>query len=126
MANRKQNPSSTKVVLLITAKLTVNAEPEKVLEILTGPEIKALAPVLTSKRVDSKAALAPLKDKFFGKQWIEWRAIPSRAASVTYLSQTVFFSPRGLPGFLYWYLLYPFHLINFRGLIKSIARQIEK
>jgi Predicted nucleoside-diphosphate-sugar epimerases len=107
-------------------EVTVNAEPEKVFEILTGPKISALAPVLTSKLVDSKAALSHLKDKFFGNQWIEWRAIPGRAASVTHLSQTVFFSPRGLPGFLYWYLLYPFHLINFRGLIKSIARQIEK
>ncbi len=58
-----------------------------------------------------------------GKGWIEWRI--SHAKSVTYLSQTAFFSPRGLPGFLYWYLLYPFHLIRFRGLIKSIARQSE-
>src|SRR6266498_3205413 len=70
-------------------EVTVNAEPEKVLEILTGPEIKALAPILT-KLVDSNATLSHLKDKFFGNQWIEWRAIPSRAASVTHLSQTVF------------------------------------
>jgi uncharacterized protein YbjT (DUF2867 family) len=107
-------------------EVAVNAEPEKVLEILTGSKIRALAPILTSTRIDSTAAVSPLKNKFFGNQWMEWRAIPSRAAGVTYLSQTVFFSPRGLPGFLYWYLLYPFHLINFRGLIKSIARRIEK
>ncbi len=36
-------------------------------------------------------------------------------------SQTLFFSPRGLPGFLYWYLLYPFHAYVFRGLIHAIA-----
>ncbi|GAB4454205.1 MAG: hypothetical protein Kow0070_00110 [Anaerolineales bacterium] len=29
-------------------------------------------------------------------------------------SQTLFFSPRGLPGFLYWYLLYPFHWLRLR------------
>jgi hypothetical protein len=28
-------------------------------------------------------------------------------------SRTIFFSPRGLPGFLYWYLLYPFHWLRF-------------
>ncbi len=55
----------------------------------------------------------------FGTQWIEWRV--RTATNTTYLSQTIFFSPRGLPGFLYWYLLYPFHLIHFRGLILKIA-----
>lgn len=29
-------------------------------------------------------------------------------------SRTLFFSPRGLPGFLYWYLLYPFHWLRLR------------
>jgi hypothetical protein len=56
-----------------------------------------------------------------GEKWIEWRISP--ANNQTYVSQTVFFSPRGLPGFLYWYLLYPFHIFNFRGLIKSIKQQ---
>jgi hypothetical protein len=63
-----------------------------------------------------------------GETWIEWRVEQlDRAASpgdnFTYLSQTVFFSPRGLPGFLYWYLLYPFHLVEYRGLIQSIVQQ---
>jgi len=64
----------------------------------------------------------------FGKFWIEWLAVghasPFRDfASVTYITQTVFFSPRGLPGFLYWYLLYPFHIISFCGLIRGIIRR---
>jgi hypothetical protein len=67
--------------------------------------------------------LVCVKDQIAGKKWIEWRI--SHATSVTYMTQTVFFSPRGLPGFLYWYLLYPFHLLNFRGLIKSIVMQSE-
>lgn len=63
----------------------------------------------------------------FGKKWIEWRishVAPSGryAGNVTYLSQTVFFCPHGLPGFLYWYLLYPFHKLHFRRLIKSMVR----
>ncbi|HMB24462.1 MAG TPA: DUF2867 domain-containing protein, partial [Anaerolineales bacterium] len=51
-----------------------------------------------------------------GRKWIEWRI---RDDGIT---QTVFFRPRGLPGFLYWYLLYPFHVLNFRGWIESIAK----
>ncbi len=57
----------------------------------------------------------------YGKQWIEWRV--GQVGNLSYIMQTVFFSPRGLPGFLYWYLLYPFHLINYRGLIRSIVRK---
>lgn len=57
----------------------------------------------------------------FGTQWIEWRV--NRTSSVTYLAQTVFFSPHGLPGFVYWFLLYPFHLLRFRGLIRRITAQ---
>jgi hypothetical protein len=42
-----------------------------------------------------------------------------------YLSQTVFFCPRGFPGFVYWYLFYPFHIFRFRSLIKSIAEKSQ-
>jgi uncharacterized protein YbjT (DUF2867 family) len=59
----------------------------------------------------------------FGTKWIQWRVRQIR--NLTYLSQTVFFCPRGLMGFLYWYLLYPFHILHFRGLIRKIARQSE-
>ncbi len=67
-------------------------------------------------------------DQVAGETWIEWRVDPiGRAASpgdkLTSLSQTVFFSPRGLPGFLHWYLLYPFHMVEYRGLIQSIVPQ---
>jgi hypothetical protein len=63
-----------------------------------------------------------VKDQPAGEKWIEWRV--SRTASPTYttLTQTVFFAPHGLPGFLYWFLLYPFHIIVFRGLIRAIVR----
>lgn len=63
------------------------------------------------------------KDRRVGNQWIEWRV--SRTSSPTRLTQTVFFSPRGLPGFLHWYLLYPFRRLTFRALIRNIARQSE-
>jgi hypothetical protein len=46
---------------------------------------------------------------FFGNLWLE--------------PDTLFFSPRGLPGFLYWYLLYPFHWIRLRRFHRKIAKQ---
>jgi len=59
-----------------------------------------------------------VREKFhtpFGNQWIEQRV--RQIGNLSYITQTLFFAPRGLPGFLYWILLYPFHLIKFRGLI---------
>jgi hypothetical protein len=57
----------------------------------------------------------------FGNQWMEWRV--RRVVDVTSVSQTVFFCPRGMLGFLYWYLFYPFHVMKFRGLIKAIVQR---
>jgi uncharacterized protein YbjT (DUF2867 family) len=48
---------------------------------------------------------------FFGELWLE------QHIERDHISRTLFFSPRGLPGFLYWFLLYPFHWLRFRGLI---------
>jgi hypothetical protein len=35
------------------------------------------------------------------------------------------FEPRGLLGLAYWYLLYPFHQIVFRGMLKAMARRAD-
>jgi len=58
----------------------------------------------------------------FGEMWIEWRV--KLADNSPHLNQTIFFSPHGLPGFLYWYLLYLFHIFSFRGLIYKIAKPL--
>jgi hypothetical protein len=39
------------------------------------------------------------------------------------LTQTAYFAPRGMGGFLYWYLLAPFHSFVFQGLIKAIVQK---
>ena len=52
---------------------------------------------------------------------MEWQVAPDDAGSL--LTQTGYFAPRGLPGFLYWYALYPVHEFVFRGLIRAIARR---
>jgi uncharacterized protein YbjT (DUF2867 family) len=59
-----------------------------------------------------------------GEGWMEWRVQPEQGGR-SRLTQTGFFSPHGLPGFLYWYLLYPGHELVFRGLIRAIARKAE-
>ena len=58
-----------------------------------------------------------------GDGWMEWRI--ESDGKITRLSQTGFFTPRGLPGFLYWYGLGLFHKLVFRGLIKAIVRRSE-
>jgi hypothetical protein len=59
-----------------------------------------------------------------GEGWMEWR-VDEEEGGRSRLSQTGYFAPRGLPGFLYWYLLYPAHELVFRGLAHAIARQAE-
>ena len=97
----------------------VDAGPEKVLETLT--QFVNRSDMFTRVERSNAKIVICVQDQFAGEQWIEWRIYPSGHS--TKLTQTVFFYPSGLPGFLYWYLLYPFHLLNHRGLIKTIANQ---
>jgi hypothetical protein len=53
----------------------------------------------------------------FGDMWFE------ACAEQKTLTQTLLFSPRGLPGFLYWFLLFPFHWMRFRGFIHRRVKQ---
>jgi uncharacterized protein YbjT (DUF2867 family) len=64
-----------------------------------------------------------MKEQVAGEKWIEWRVVNTK--NLTLVSQTIYFSPRGLPGFLYWYLLYPFRIMKYRGLLQSIVQQSE-
>ena len=57
-----------------------------------------------------------------GVGWMEWRIYPKVEGTVE-LSQIAYFVPHGLPGFLYWKFLLPFHRLMFAGLIKAIARK---
>jgi uncharacterized protein YbjT (DUF2867 family) len=55
-----------------------------------------------------------------GKAWLEFQSVP-QSDGKTLLTQTAYFAPRGLAGFLYWYLLYPIHGFIFSGLIRKVA-----
>jgi hypothetical protein len=60
--------------------------------------------------------------KLPGRAWLEFKA-QTESDQQTLLTQTAFFDPKGLMGFLYWYALYPVHCLIFRGLIQKIAER---
>ena len=102
-------------------EMKIKAAPEKVLNVLKQfvNQSDAFVEVAhTNERIT-----ICVKDQVAGKKWIEWRI--GQVINLTYLTQTVFFSPHGLPGFLYWYLLYPLHIMKYRGLIASIAKKAK-
>jgi len=62
--------------------------------------------------------------RFPGRAWLEFEARPA-ANGQTLLLQTAFFDPKGLAGFLYWYVQYPMHALVFSGLIRRVAESAE-
>jgi uncharacterized protein YbjT (DUF2867 family) len=102
-------------------EFVVNTKPEEVLA--TIKELIGASSRLEVHQTQDQI-LAHSKDQVAGEKWIEWRV--SQIENSTHVSQTVFFCPRGLTGFLYWYLLYPFHLLNFRGLLQNISSEVKK
>jgi hypothetical protein len=60
-----------------------------------------------------------------GKAWLEFQSIPQENGGAL-LTQTAFFAPRGLAGFLYWYALYPIHGFIFSGMIRKVAERARR
>jgi uncharacterized protein YbjT (DUF2867 family) len=59
-----------------------------------------------------------------GRAWLQFEVEPEGDGSV--VRQTAIFDARGAAGLLYWYLLYPLHVLVFRGMLRGIARAAEK
>jgi hypothetical protein len=59
-----------------------------------------------------------------GEAWLQFDAKPLQD-NRTQLVQTILMAPKGLLGFLYWYVLYPFHNLIFAGLVQRISEQAE-
>ena len=57
-----------------------------------------------------------------GKAWLQLKVTPYEEKQAL-LSQTAYFAPKGLLGWLYWYALYPIHGLIFSGLIDQISRR---
>jgi hypothetical protein len=60
--------------------------------------------------------------KLPGKAWLQFHVAPREDGQIL-LSQTAYFAPKGLFGWLYWYAIYPLHVLIFSGLIDRIARR---
>jgi len=58
-----------------------------------------------------------------GQAWLEFEVIPQQKGCR--IQQTAVFLPAGLGGLLYWYGIYPIHVLVFRGMIKGVAREAE-
>jgi uncharacterized protein YbjT (DUF2867 family) len=57
-----------------------------------------------------------------GRAWLEFEVSPCEGGSR--LSQTTIFQPAGLFGIAYWYVIYPFHALLFRGTLQGLARAV--
>jgi len=97
---------------------SIDSSPENIFHAITQV-IKEYGWNIETKKANTQIIICE-EDHAFGDQWMEWRVDQSR------LAQTAFFSPRGLPGFLYWHLLAPFHRSKFRGLIDEILMHSKK
>ncbi len=103
-------------------EIQVNSEPEKVFEALQKIANGSDSSVEVTH--PNEQIIICVKDQFAGEKWIEGRV--SQIGNLTYLSQTVFFSPLGLPGFLYWYLLYPLHVFRAKRLMQGIVAEAKQ
>ena len=98
-------------------EIQTDTEPARIVGALN--EVVRASSTFVEVEKTTESLVVCVRDQIAGEKWVEWRL--RHAANVTCISQTVFFCPRGLPGFLYWYLMYPFHWMKFRGLIKRIV-----
>jgi uncharacterized protein YbjT (DUF2867 family) len=104
-------------------EINIHASPEKIFQAITYVIGNPYWCVEVNEQ--NRQMIIREKNQRAGHQWIEWRVGRMANATDTKLTQTVFFSPRGLPGFLHWYLLYPFHRLTFRALFRNIAQQSQ-
>jgi hypothetical protein len=58
--------------------------------------------------------------KLPGRAWLQFEVEEKGEGST--IRQTAEFDPVGLAGLAYWYALYPFHELVFRGMLDGIAR----
>jgi hypothetical protein len=101
-------------------KIKVDAAPQKIFNAITKfAERFGLQQFVVDAADPDHFLLLRSQAKISGAGWLEWRV--SHASSATYLTQTVFFAPRGTAGFLFWYLATPFRAVLFHKFIKNIA-----
>ncbi len=61
--------------------------------------------------------------KLPGRAWLQFEVRGTERGST--VRQTAIFDPLGLAGLIYWYALYPIHMLVFRGMLRGIVRAME-
>ncbi len=61
--------------------------------------------------------------KLPGRAWLQFEVQPTSTGST--VRQTAIFDPVGIFGLIYWYALYPLHVLVFAGMLRGIATAIE-
>ena len=59
-----------------------------------------------------------------GRAWLQLESLPEGPHAR--LRVMALFEPRGLAGYLYWWLLYPIHRLIFDGMVDAIKRSAEQ
>jgi uncharacterized protein YbjT (DUF2867 family) len=62
----------------------------------------------TVEQVEGSLLLLKARGNLPGQLWLEWRSLPAGKTS-----RTLFFAPKGLPGFFYWFMLLIFRKPDF-------------
>jgi uncharacterized protein YbjT (DUF2867 family) len=60
--------------------------------------------------------------KLPGRAWLEFEVTGDRSSAT--IRQTAIFDPVGLAGRIYWYALYPAHLLVFSGMLRGIVKKV--
>jgi uncharacterized protein YbjT (DUF2867 family) len=94
-------------------EIKVDTTPEKMFS-----AVKKMGGRFAIESIGDNQILAHLKMRFPGEGWVEWK----KGRASNYLVQTVFFTPRGFGGFLFWHLLRPLFIPVFNHWLKNIAR----
>ena len=59
-----------------------------------------------------------------GRAWLQYEVLEVKGGCR--VIQTAFFEPKGLPGLVYWYALYPIHGLIFRGTVRVLAERAQR
>ena len=86
---------------------------------VTGVDFWRVEEVAPGEEISLRAEM-----KLPGRAWLQFFLL-AESRERTLLSCYAWFEPRGLAGELYWGLLYPIHVLIFRGMVRAIARKSE-
>jgi uncharacterized protein YbjT (DUF2867 family) len=70
----------------------------------------------------SRRLLLRAEMKLPGRAWLEFLLSP-QAGQKTLVRCCAWFEPRGLLGELYWWVLYPIHILIFRGMVQAVCNR---